>query len=62
MTISDWIEHVRCPKSGKTGDAELFEISPFNNGVRRVPDEFKVVTVQHGRNFHCGTCDIPVVP
>ena len=61
MTISDWIEHVRCPKSGKTGDAELFEISPFNNGVR-VPDEFKVVTVQHGHNFHCETCDIPVVP
>ena len=62
MTSTDWVEHIRCPKCRKTGDAELFEISPFNNGVRRIPDGFKVVTVQYGKEFHCATCDIPVMP
>jgi len=45
-----------------TGDAELFEISPFNNGLRRISDGFKVVTVQYGKEFHCEICDISVVP
>jgi hypothetical protein len=62
MTITDWVEHLRCPKCGKTSDAELFEISPFNNGFRRIPDGFKVVTVQYGKVFHCETCDILEVP
>ena len=62
MNNTDWVEHLRCPKCGKTGDAELFEISPFNNGVRRIPDGFKVVTVQNGKDFHCVTCNIRVVP
>ena len=61
MTIADWVEHLRCSKCGKTGHVELFEISPFNNGVRRISDGFKVVTVQYGKDFHCETCDIPVV-
>jgi hypothetical protein len=61
MIITEWVEHLRCPKCVKTGDAELFEISPFNNGFRRIPDGSKVVTVQYGKEFHCETCDIPVV-
>jgi hypothetical protein len=51
MTITDWVEHLRCPKCGKTGDTELFEISPFNNGFRRIADGFKVVTVQYGKSI-----------
>jgi hypothetical protein len=45
----------------ETDDAELFEISPFNNGFRRIPDGFKVVTVQYGKEFRCETCDFPAV-
>jgi hypothetical protein len=60
MIITDWIEHLRCPKCRKTGDAELFEISPFNNGFRRIPDGFKVVTVPYGKDFYCETCEVPV--
>jgi hypothetical protein len=62
VIITDWVEHLRCPECGKTGDAELFEISPFNNGVRRIADGFKVVAVQYGKDFHCETCDIRAVP
>jgi hypothetical protein len=63
MILTDWIEHLRCPKCSKTGDAELFEISPFNNGFRRVPDDgFKVAALGYGKDFYCGTCDIPVAP
>jgi hypothetical protein len=61
MIITEWVEHLRCPKCRKTGDAELFEISPFNYGFRRIPVGPKVVTVQYGKEFHCETCDIPVV-
>jgi hypothetical protein len=61
MIITESVEHLRCPKCRKICDAELFEISPFNNGFRRIPDGFKVATVQYGKEFHCETCDIPVV-
>ena len=60
MIITEWVEHLRCLKCRKTGAAQLFEISPFNNGFR--PKGFKVVTVQYGKEFHCETCDMPVVP
>jgi hypothetical protein len=60
--MTDWIEHLRCPRCAKTGDAELFEISPFNNGFRKVPDGFKVVTGPFGKDLHCVACVIPVAP
>jgi hypothetical protein len=62
MNITNWVEHLRCPTCRKTGDAELFEVSPFNNRLSRISDGFKVVTVQYGKEFYCETCDIPVVP
>jgi hypothetical protein len=62
MILTHWIEYLRCPKCSKTGDAELFEISAFNNGFRRIPDGFKVADLRHGKDFYCGTCDIPVAP
>jgi hypothetical protein len=30
--------------------------------VEGVPDGFKVVATVHGPDFHCGTCNIAVVP
>lgn len=60
--MTSWIEHLRCPRCGKTGDAELFEISPFNNGFRKVPEGFEVVTSEFGSDFNCKTCGIPVAP
>jgi hypothetical protein len=32
--MTEWIEHLRCPRCGKTGDAQLYEIGRFNNGFR----------------------------
>jgi hypothetical protein len=60
MTDLSWIEHLRCPRCGKTGDAELYEISRFNNGFRHIPDGFKVVLNQYGGDFCCEACAIPV--
>lgn len=62
MTESHWIEHIRCPRCGKTGDAELSEIATFENRFDRVPVGFKVVTNTYGSDFHCETCNIPVAP
>jgi hypothetical protein len=44
MTDARWIEHVRCPNCGKTGQAELVEVSQFNNRFEIVPIDFKVIT------------------
>jgi hypothetical protein len=55
---ADWIEHLRCPRCGKTGDAELFEISPFKNEFRKIPEGFIVVE----GDFRCSACAIPVAP
>ncbi len=55
---TEWIEHLKCRKCGKIGDVEIFEISPFNNGFRKVPDGFKVVD----GNLHCIACGVPVEP
>ncbi len=60
--MTSWTEHLRCPKCANTGDAELFEISPFNNGFRKVPEGFNVVAGKFGKDFHCEACMIPVAP
>ena len=60
VVMISWIEHLRCPKCRKTGDAELYEISQFNNGFRKVPDGFKVIVGEFGSEFYCATCDIPL--
>jgi hypothetical protein len=62
MTDARWIEHVRCPNCGKTGQAELVEVSQFNNRFEIVPIGFKVITEQYGSNLYCETCNVPVVP
>lgn len=60
--METWIEHLRCPRCGNTGDAELIEVSQFNNEFLKVPEGFEVVTNEFGRTFHCATCKIPVEP
>lgn len=58
--MKKWIEHLRCPRCSKTGDAELVELSPFNNDFLTVPEGFEIITNEYGRDFGCVTCKIPV--
>jgi hypothetical protein len=55
-----WTERLRCPQCAKTGTVKLYEISPYNNGVRHISDGFKVVAVEYGDDFQCVTCAISV--
>jgi ribosomal protein S27AE len=59
----EWNEELRCPECGKTGMARLShpkgDQAPT---VQKVPDGFKVISTQHGPDFHCGTCNIAVAP
>lgn len=57
---TSWTENLRCSRCGKTGQAALSEITPFNNGLDLVPAGFKVEAGPHGSDFYCETCDIPV--
>ena len=60
MTGHRWTEYMKCPNCGKTGQAELVEVSQFNNRFERVPVGFKVVTGQYGSGLHCETCNVLV--
>jgi hypothetical protein len=62
LTTVSWIEHLRCPMCGKTGDAEISEIAPFVNRFDKIPDGFEVLTYERGSDFRCGTCLVPVAP
>jgi hypothetical protein len=59
----DWNERLRCPKCGKTGMASLTQSDDADiPTVYSVPDGFKIVATSYGPNFHCGTCNVPVLP
>jgi hypothetical protein len=60
--MTNWIEHVRCPRCDKRGDAELIEIGQFKNGFKKVPEGFMVVFGEYGGEFYCVNCRIPVIP
>ena len=61
--IDDWNERLRCPKCGKTGMASLSLSDDADiPTVHSVPDGFKVVATSYGPNFHCGACNVPVLP
>ena len=64
MSMTDeWNEELRCPECGKTGVVSLSQGGGADiPTVHSVPDGFKVVSTQYGPDFHCRTCDIPVVP
>ncbi|MBB1092117.1 hypothetical protein HUU61_12510 [Rhodopseudomonas palustris] len=53
-----WIEHIECPSCGKTGDAELSEVSLFENTFDTVPTGFKVVKNLYGGELECETCKV----
>jgi hypothetical protein len=58
-----WNEHLRCPQCRNTGMASL---SHFENAevptVDLVTAGFKAVQTEYGPDFHCGTCNVPVIP
>jgi hypothetical protein len=58
-----WNEQLRCPQCANIGVASLSQSSdaavPTVDGV---PDGFKAVQTEYGPDFHCGVCDVPVVP
>ena len=56
-----WIEHFTCPKCGKTGDAELSEVSQFENHFETVPAGFKIVEGLFGSDLECETCKVAII-
>jgi hypothetical protein len=59
----EWNEKLRCPKCGRTGTASLSQSDDTNiPTVHSVPDGFKVVATSDAPNFHCASCNVPVVP
>ena len=61
--IDQWNEELCCPQCSNTGMASLSQ--PKEAGmltVEGIPDGFKAVQTEYGPNFHCGACDIPVMP
>ena len=61
MTGFRWTEIFKCPKCGMRGQAELVEVSPFNNRFEHVPAGFRTVIGQYGApELYCETCNIPV--
>jgi hypothetical protein len=61
--IDEWNERLQCPNCGKTGMASLSQKEGIDiPTVQSVPDGFKIVATSYGPNFHCGTCNVAVVP
>ncbi len=59
----EWNERLRCPICGKAGMASLWQDEDSETPtVRCLPSGFKVVSDQHGPEFHCETCNVAVVP
>jgi hypothetical protein len=59
-----WTEKLRCLNCGKTAVAELSQTDNLSWDVRAdsVPEGFNVIQSQHGIEFHCASCDVPVEP
>jgi hypothetical protein len=62
MTQDRWIEHLKCPNCGKTGNIELSEAGRFECRYDVVPAGFKVVYGLFGTDVECETCNRPIVP
>jgi hypothetical protein len=61
--IDEWNESLRCPRCGKTGMASPSQEDDADiSTVQSVPDGFKVVATLYGPDFHCTSCNIPVLP
>ena len=59
-----WIEKLVCPNCRKTGTVELSQTDNLSWDIRAdsVSEGFNVIPVEHGIEFHCASCDIPVEP
>ena len=58
-----WNEQLRCPRCSRIGMASLFHAEGDQSPtVLTVPDGFKVVETEYGPDFHCGICNVAVVP
>jgi hypothetical protein len=59
-----WIEKLVCPNCRKTGNAELSQTDKLSWDILAdsVSEGFNVIQVEHGIEFHCASCDIPVEP
>jgi|SRR5882672_293831 len=57
MARDCWVENLRCPHCGKTGEARLSAADAYSWDVRvdRAPEGFKLMR----SNFYCAACDIP---
>jgi hypothetical protein len=64
MMREQWIEKLVCPNCRKTGMAELSQTDDLSWDVQTdsVPEGFDVIQSQHGIEFHCASCDVPVEP
>jgi Zn ribbon nucleic-acid-binding protein len=61
--IDEWNEELRCPQCNNRGLASLSQPEDAEKPtVECVSDGFKAVQTEYGPDFHCGACDIPVLP
>jgi hypothetical protein len=61
--IDQWNEQLECPQCRNSGIARLSQPEYAEMPtVEGVPDGFKAIHTEFGPNFHCGACDIEVVP
>jgi hypothetical protein len=59
----EWNERLRCSNCGRTGIASLSQGDDDRTPtVLSVPNGFKVVQTEYGPDFHCATCNVPVIP
>ncbi len=61
MSAGYGTEILKCPRCGKSGQAELTEVDFFTISFDLIPEGFKVVEGPFGSDFKCGTCNIPVM-
>lgn len=61
MSYSTWTEFLRCPRSQRTGHAQLSEILPFRNRIDLVPEGFEILHDERGNDFQCKTCRVPAL-
>ena len=66
MTRDCWVEVLRCPRCGKTGEAQISakDQLSWNFRVDAIPHGFKVIRIDvaHCGYFFCASCDVPVEP
>ena len=66
MARDCWVEVLRCPSCGKTGEAQISaeDQLSWNFRVDAIPHGFKVIRIDAANvdYFFCASCDVPVEP